>query len=318
MKNTSSIFRILPGKAALAVLLSLVAAVTTNASTLLNYGGGVNLGAAGETTDWALFALSGGITITDTVSRTFDSNLYPTGPYNGNPTVRGNVGVAANSITLSGTTKVQGTAWVKTGGSLRKSGTAAINGNGGLALQGGANDALTDAAKNDAIAASAQAASLANNTSGVNFVDWMSMGFVNQNTDLSLIDTVGGSHVVLDLSQFVLTGGATFTLQGTAATTFVINVDNKFSLVGGKIVLAGGLLPEGVLFNVLNSGPDISLASGAEFGGILLAPGRTVNITGASKVGTSTLGGAPGGSIVAAKVNLSGGSTVNHLPFVSP
>jgi choice-of-anchor A domain-containing protein len=75
------------------------------------------------------------------------------------------------------------------------------------------------------------------------------------------------------------------------------------------VVLAGGVLPENVLFNVMNTGLDQSMSAAAQFSGVILAPSRTINLSGASNAL---------GTIVAGKVNISGGSTVNHPPFVSP
>lgn len=304
MKNPKSFLRSGLGKAALALVVGLLVAAAPARATLLF--SGVDLGEAGRTSEWAIFALTGGVTVTDTTSVTF-----------GSPTVRGNIGIAGNSITLSGTAKVDGTAYVKTGGTLRRSGSAQINGPGNLGVanaqyfQGGAYDTLTNNAKNDAIAASAQADALADYApSGiVTRPGWNSLTTVNQNTSLSLNDTAGGTHVSLHLTDFVVYGGATFTLTGTAQTTYVITVTNKFSLVGGNVVLGGGLLPENVLFNVLSTGVDISLASAAQFSGVLLAPGRTVNLTAASTAA---------GTIIAGKVNISGGSRVLKPVYISP
>lgn len=304
MKTTTSIFRSGFGRAAFALAFGLLMAATPAHATLLF--GGVDLGAAGRTSEWAIFALTGGITVTDTTAVSFI-----------NPTVRGNIGVAGNSITLSGTTKVSGSAYIKTGGTLRRSGTAQINGSGnagvpnGLYYQGGIYDTLANTAKNDALAASAQANALANNASPAiaQRDNWNSLTTINQNNNPSITDLIGGSHISLHLTDFVIYGGGTFTLSGTAATTYVITVTNKFSLVGGSVVLAGGLLPENVLFNVLGAGLDVSLASAAQFGGVLLAPSRTVNLTAASTVA---------GTLVAGKVNISGGSKVLKPVYVSP
>jgi hypothetical protein len=64
-----------------------------------------------------------------------------------------------------------------------------------------------------------------------------------------------GETVVLRLRNFALRGNATFTLQGTATTNFVINVRHRFSLLDrARIVLSGGVTWDNVLFNVRGSG----------------------------------------------------------------
>src|SRR2546423_1431870 len=51
-----------------------------------------------------------------------------------------------------------------------------------------------------------------------------------------------GETVVLKLGRFTLADNSTFTLQGTATTTFVINVGKRFSLSdNSQIVLADGV-----------------------------------------------------------------------------
>src|SRR5207237_4156139 len=85
-------------------------------------------------------------------------------------------------------------------------------------------DALLDNGVNEALAASAHAFSLTPNRS---------------NTSVKLdghenitITGAPGETVVLSLKNFILAGNSSFALQGTATTTFVINVNKKFSLKG--------------------------------------------------------------------------------------
>ena len=128
----------------------------------------------------------------------------------------------------------------------------------------------------------------------------------NVNTGSNFTIT-GTGHIVINLQNFVLTGG-TFTLEGTAATTFVFNVSKSFALSGGtKIVLAnlGGVAngPDGVqasnvIFNVKGTGPDVAISGSTIFQGILLANNRNVKISG---------GSVPRGEIIGNKVTLSDG-----------
>lgn len=282
------------GKTALVLALGLILSSLPARATLLF--SGVDLKDAGRTTQWALFALTGGITIADTTTQV---------PI---PAVVGNIGVSANSITLSGTTKVQGSAYIKTGGTLRRSGTAFVTGNGGVAITNPANDVLMNKVKQDAIDASAAANALANYNIG-GFSGWNSLTTVNQNTSLSLTDGGNTAHVVLHLTDFVLSGGAILTLDGNVNTTYVFNISNNFSLIGGKVVLTGGIAANNVLFNVTGSGTNVTLTSLAEFNGYILANNRTVNISAGSKVD---------GMVIAGKVSISGGGRINHTTYASP
>jgi hypothetical protein len=106
----------------------------------------------------------------------------------------------------------------------------------------------------------------------------------------------------------VLSGGSTLTLQGTAATTFIINVANSFSLSSSKVVLSGGLLASNVLFNVRGNGSDVSLSGGSSISGTILATNRNASLSGQSSLT---------GSLIANKVALSGGSVVKRPPTVS-
>src|SRR6185295_15549545 len=83
-----------------------------------------------------------------------------------------------------------------------------------------------------------------------------------------------GETVVLSLRDFQLAGHSTFTLQGTATTTFIINVSGQFSLLkNARIVLSGGVQWNDVLFNVRGSG-TVSISGDASLQGILMANGR--------------------------------------------
>jgi hypothetical protein len=297
MKTKRSLFGFKLGTTALLVALGMAMTALPARATLLF--AGVNMGQTlSATNQWALFALSGGITVSDLTAQTPNA-------------VTGNIGVAGGGITLTGQAKVNGNAYIKTGGTLVKSGTANVLGTTFLGTQ----DALMNQVKADAIAASAQANALADYDDFPNLIYdaigmWNSTGTVNQNTDLSLSDgTGGGGHFVLHLTDFVLSGGATFTLIGTAATTYVINVSGKFQLIGGKIALSGGLLPENVLFNVVGSGTNVTMNSAAQFQGVLLANNRNVNISG---------GATTSGTIIAAKVSISGGSKIAKPTYTSP
>jgi hypothetical protein len=79
-----------------------------------------------------------------------------------------------------------------------------------------------------------------------------------------------GETVVLNLKNFVLRGESSFTLQGTATTTFIINVRKTFSLKGNAQVDLAGLQWNQVLFNVVGQGHKVLLGRSSDFGGILM------------------------------------------------
>src|SRR6266403_4528484 len=88
-----------------------------------------------------------------------------------------------------------------------------------------------------------------------------------------------GQTVTLNLRNFVLTAQSSFTLQGTATTSFIINVRKQFSLSGGsRIILSGGVRWDQVFFNVLGRGSAVSLRGRTQLYGTLTARKRTVRL----------------------------------------
>ncbi len=70
-----------------------------------------------------------------------------------------------------------------------------------------------------------------------------------------------GETVVLSLKNFILRGNSSFTLQGGATTTFVVNVNKKFSLKGNSHIDLAGLQWNQVLFNVVGLAGKFRLAA---------------------------------------------------------
>jgi hypothetical protein len=161
-------------------------------------------------------------------------------------------------------------------------------------------DALLDNGVNEAIAASAHAFSLTPN---------------RPNTSVKLLGNhaititgAPGETVVLSLKNFILRDNSSFTLQGTATTTFVINVNKKFSLSGNSHIDLAGLQWNQVLFNVVGTGQRVSLAGDSIFNGILMANDRTVALRKDATVS---------GEIIANRIKLRGSSRVLHPPILS-
>lgn len=129
---------------------------------------------------------------------------------------------------------------------------------------------------------------------------------INTRRSLTL---AGTGTVVLKLDDFQLADNAALTLQGDSHTTFIINVDDKFTMAGNtRITLSGGLTWDNVLFNVLGGG-DVILNGNAQLEGIILATERTVKLSGRSQVR---------GEVIAGAVKMSGASVVGRAPVVSP
>jgi hypothetical protein len=266
-----------------------------------NASGGANLSGNGHR-QWAIFALSGGVTITDTsVDGSYD--------------VLGNVGAAgAGGLTLS-LSRIQGSVFRDTGSYANSGGVVTGTNTGG-------NGAYLNTAVGNANSASSAAQGLTASTSGLTLGGGVSGSVYGSNytAALSLNNTAGSITAtsagtkVLNLTDLILSGtGAILTLNGNGvagAVNYVINVNRYLTLgTAAQIQLGGGLTPQNVLFNVKSNVTqyDVTLSGGSVLNGILLAPTRTVKLTGASTVN---------GEVIASGVSLSGRSKVIN-PTVS-
>ena len=280
---------------------------------------GINLGnASGGTTGghrhWAIFTLGGNVTITDPTP--YLPGSVPPGqaldPYYstaGSADVYGNVGISGSGRLSMTNSYINGFV------DQNSSPTNVFAGNGGNPYFLGSithDSAYLQQAYNDAIAASAVAKALTA-TSGT--VSTAVITSAKSQADLGITGSLAGNTYVLNLTDLILQGtSAVLTLNGTATTNYVINVNRYMSLAGGaKINLAGGITPQNVLYNVnqntINGVQyDVTLSGGSEARGIILATTRAVKLTGDSKVF---------GEVIAKSVSLSGSSNVIN-PLVSP
>ena len=280
---------------------------------------GINLGnASGGTTGghrhWAIFTLGGNVTITDPTP--YLPGSVPPGqaldPYYstaGSADVYGNVGISGSGRLSMTNSYIDGFV------DEFSSPTNVLAGNGANPYFLGSithDSAYLQQAYNDAIAASAVAKALTA-TSGT--VSTAVITSAKSQADLGITGTLAGNTYVLNLTDLILQGtSAVLTLNGTATTNYVINVNRYMSLAGGaKINLAGGITPQNVLYNVnqntINGVQyDVTLSGGSEARGIILATTRAVKLTGDSKVF---------GEVIAKSVSLSGSSNVIN-PLVSP
>jgi cytoskeletal protein CcmA (bactofilin family) len=243
----------------------------------------------GDLTKWAVFTLGAGTSDTDELTGTVD--------------VFGDVGVAGSgNITMTGNATIHGRLNYHIGGTFTRNGNATVTGgtyqnNSELGL--GVSEAIGSSNHADTFTTSSA-------YTGISSVNLSS----HQNLTIVATHDRPGNTTVLNLTDFTLSGGSSFTLQGTASDNFIINVSRQFSLTGSsKIVLSGGVAWDDVLFHVRGSGRDVTIDGQSYLEGILMANNQTVKVTGGSTVK---------GEIVANKVVLNGGAQVIHPPTTSP
>ena len=89
-----------------------------------------------------------------------------------------------------------------------------------------------------------------------------------------------GETVTLHLTSLILNGSDTMTLEGTATTKFVIEIQNRFSLAGyARIVLSNGLLWNNVTFDLVGRDARFRMKGHSELSGIVDGPQRTATLT---------------------------------------
>lgn len=118
---------------------------------------------------------------------------------------------------------------------------------------------------------------------------------------------------VLDLTRIYEKGGDVLTFTGPPGTQWVVNVSGSFENYNASIVVAGGVVPAGIVFNVYNVGivPSLQVVVGAGGGGeagILLAPHATFSVGGSYADGI----------LIGADVTLQRGIVVNAPPREIP
>ena len=235
----------------------------------------------GDLERWTVFTLGDG----HNFSRAF-----------GHALIDGDLGLAGNgNFLMGGHATINGDVYDRSNGAVLTFQHASITGS--IFHD---QDALLDNGVNEALAASAHAFSLTPNRS---------------NTSVKLLGNhaltvtgAPGETVVLSLKNFILRDNSSFTLQGTATTTFVINVNKKFSLSANSHIDLAGLQWNQVLFNVVGTGQRVSLGGSSIFNGILMANDRTIKLKGDATVS---------GELIAKRLKLRGSSRVLHPPILS-
>jgi choice-of-anchor A domain-containing protein len=215
----------------------------------------------------------------------------------GSSYVEGNVGIGGTGKFKMSDGEINGDLYVRTTASSKLSGPATVH----HVYHDPAHDAPIDNALADAQNLSdwAWMEMPTNNytTNGNPFVLLKNVYITNANQSITL---AAGAHteVVLRLTDFVMKAG-TFTLQGTATTTFIVNISGAFSLDNARILLAG-IPAANVLFNIHGTGSQVTLNQGTQMSGILLATHRRVVLNGATVYGR----------VFADSINISGGARI--------
>jgi hypothetical protein len=261
---------------------------------------GLDLGYAGRigymggtTPHWAIYVYGAGTS----------GNRFNALDISGQSGVDGNVALAGvfSTMTMSGSALINGDVYRQTTATISRSGSAMITGSENSSnsinsdLNGGVNSLKT--VSNMAAGLTATAGS----PTSINLGGGHTAFYSN--------NPFAGKYV-MNLSNFVMGGGSTLTLNGAAGSAFVLNISGQFNIGGAsKIVLMGGLTPSDVLFNVRGSNSTFTINGDSIFNGTLLA----YNSSGAQR--TLTISGhntVVNGEVIANKVVLSSGAHVKH------
>src|SRR5581483_9313452 len=113
---------------------------------------------------------------------------------------------------------------------------------------------------------------------------------VTLNSTKATLNGRSGRNVV-DVQNVVL-NSSTATIDAPAGSSVLIRVHGTLSLTGASsIVLAGGISPDSVMFDVVGSGQDVTLTGKSSLAGILFVPSRNVSLSSGVVSGEVIVGG---------------------------
>ncbi|HJT81283.1 MAG TPA: ice-binding family protein [Chthoniobacterales bacterium] len=222
----------------------------------------------------------------------------------GSAFVQGDVGVAGiGRITLRHAATIDGDLYCPTAGSVEMGPYATVTGS-----RFHDQDALLDSAAAAAVAISRQANQFSRTYFAPNDIE------LSQHRNFT-VSGEPGATVVVKLGNFRLSGNSSFTLEGTATTTFIINVSKRFSLSdNAQVVLSGGVQWNNVLFNIRTRDSAVSLSGNVKLSGMLMANNRTVRLSGQAQVDGEVIAN----RILFSDAGFKGNARVGHPPLVSP
>ncbi|MDE3067058.1 MAG: VPDSG-CTERM sorting domain-containing protein [Verrucomicrobiota bacterium] len=240
-----------------------------------------NLGTAGlgSPYNWAVLSIGDASTVDiDNTSITGGSG------------VNGNFGLSSkNSLTMSGSSFIDGTLYQGNTATYSLSGSASIS--SVLPSQ----DTVLNQATSDALAAAANAAGLGGTPGSI--------------TSAGLNSFTPG---VYSLSSLSLSSGGELQLNG--AGTYIFNISGSMSLSGSALVsLINGANAANVLFNITGTSP-VSMTGDSVVRGIILAPNADITIDGG--LSDTPPVGLFGEAIGGENITIQSGSQVQGLPNV--
>ena len=215
-------------------------------------------------------------------------------------TIYGNVGIGDHGEFKMSGGQIHGNLYVRTTAKYKLSGSAHID---GMIFQDPPHNSSIDNAIADAqnLTDAAWGLMATHNYTVNGFrMDLQDVNIKNQSLTLAPWPTMDSTPIVLHLTNFVMNGG-TFSLTGTAATMYIIDISGKFSLSGNAQILLSGVLPSHVLFNIYGTGSMVSISGSSLMNGILLAMRRSVTVSGTGRIN---------GRLFADEVNLNTGAQV--------
>ena len=250
-----------------------------------------------------------------TASTLNNTNNTETGP----SIITGNVGIGGQGNFSASDGQLNGDLYMNNFGTVTASGPATISGvlhgkrseqHWGAKYEDGIDQTNTlGNALADAESLASAAGALAN-TSNYNvtlgsFAQGQNVNISNPSGNIT-ISGIGSNNpfnqpIVLSINTFNLSNG-TFTLNGNAHTTFVLNITGAFTINNSNIFLTGGLLASHVLFNLEGTAnTQFNMQQGTQGTGVFLAPNRNVDLSGGKIFGrliTNQLTVTSGGQVI--------------------
>src|SRR5947208_569887 len=265
---------------------------------------GLDLGYAGRigymggtTPEWAIYVYGAG-----TASSRFNALDISAPPNATGLQVDGNIALAGvySTLTVSGRTSINGDRYEQTTSTESIHSTGTITGSR-------FSSSTINSQLNSGVSGVASLQNVSNTAAGLTATAGSPTSINLQGQTLPPISNnpFAGKYV-MNLSNFVLGGGSTLTLNGAAGSAFVLNITGKLDIGGGsKVLLTGGLTVSDVLFNVRGNNSTFSIGGDSVFNGTLLAYNssgaqRTLNITGHNTQ--------INGELLANKINLQSGA----------
>jgi hypothetical protein len=182
---------------------------------------------------------------------------------NSNGTITGPVGVAASGFSYSGDSSFTSDLYVNTGSTITLGGATPSN-----VFQSASTNTLLSQAVTDANNASAAATAQGPGTN---------LGNINGTNNLT--NTAVGNYVY---TVGTVANNTTINISAPPGSTVIVNITGTVGM-NVNFNIAGGLLPNDVLYNV--TGPDaFNQGGGTDITGILLAPNSTVTVNGGAIV----------------------------------